>query len=146
MTIKIAQIPIVAKEDREQSSRQARGIGVTCERKGCLRYAKRMWGHGGKSRGAMNIGETVVWRLRCGGCNATVTISPAGLIPRSPFTVEAHQELVVAYATGSETYAEIADRHGAEGLLTSSTAWNWTDSWVHRSEVLLLFKKLQIFN
>lgn len=140
MTIRIAQIPIVAKDDRDKASRQARAIGITCENKNCPRYAMRMWGNGGKSRGAMNkhgTGETVVWRLRCGGCNASVTVLPAGLVPRSPFTVEAHQEVVVAYATESETYVEIAGRHGGEGLLTSSTIWNWTDSWVRQSESLL---------
>lgn len=140
MTIKIAHIAIVAKENREHASRQARGIGVVCEKKDCPRYTMRMWGNGGKSRGAMNKhgnGETVVWRLRCGGCNATVTVLPAGLVPRSPFIIEAHQEVVVAYATDNKPYVEIAERYGAEGLLTSSTVWNWTDSWVRQSESLL---------
>ncbi|KJS17746.1 MAG: hypothetical protein VR69_03650 [Peptococcaceae bacterium BRH_c4b] len=140
MTIKIAQIAIVAKENREQASRQARELGIICENKDCPRYAKRMWGNGGKSRGAIDEqgnGETVIWRLRCGGCNTTVTVLPAGLVPHSPFTVETHQEVVVAYATDSEPYVEIAERYGEEGLLTSSTVWNWTDSWLRQSESML---------
>lgn len=141
MTIRIAQVAIVSKGDYEQASRVARELGIKCEKEDCPRYGKRMWGNGGKSRGAINkqgTGETVVWRVRCEICNTTVTVLPSGLVPHSPYTVEAHQEVVVAYATGRETYVKTADLNGAEGLLTSSTVWNWTDSWVRQSESLLV--------
>lgn len=140
MPIIIAQIHVVAKDDREQASRQAREIGSVCRNPNCPRYGMPMWGNGGKNRGAMNKdgeGETVVWRLRCGNCNATVTILPAGLVPYSPFTVQTHQEMVITYATGAQTYAKVAEQNKMEGLLTASTIWNWTDSWVRQSEPLL---------